>query len=339
MSTDMKIKEEIFVKNAPDIPGLTFRGFCGEDDYPHMADIINTMKVDDQTEWTLTAEDIARDYQHLVRCDTDKDMLFVEVDGEVVGYSRCMWDEELNGDYLYTYFVNLKPAWRGMGIGKAMSHHQQERLREIASEHPADVPKFFQAWGSDTQTWWDDLLTEDGFEVIRYGLTMTRPCSEPLDPLTLPDGLEIRPVKEEHYRQIWEADQEAFQDHWGYVPATEENYKEWLGHPYFQPHLWKVAWDGDEVVGMVGNFIAEDENEEYERKRGYTEDIFVRRPWRRQGVARALLTQSVAMFQEMGMEETCLGVDTQNPNGAKSLYESVGYREIKRHMTYRKAMK
>jgi mycothiol synthase len=339
MPTDIKIKEEIYVKNAPDIPGLTFRGFWGEDDYPHMADIINATKVEDQLEWTLTAEDIARDYQHLVRSDTDKDMLFAEVDGEVVGYSRCMWDEELNGDYLYSYFVNLKPTWRGMGIGKAMSRHQQERLRKIASEHPADAPKFFQVWGADTQTWWNHLIAEEGYMVVRYGLTMTRPCSEPLDPLPLPDGLEIRPAKEEHYRQIWEADQEAFQDHWGYVPATEERYKEWLGHPYFQPQLWKVAWDEDEVAGMVGNFIAEDENEEYERKRGYTEDIFVRRPWRRRGVARALLTQSVAMFQEMGMEETCLGVDTQNPNGAKSLYESVGYREIKRHMTYRKAMK
>ena len=91
MSTDMKIKEEIIVENAPDVPGLSFRGFRGEEDYPHMADIINTMKVDDETEWTVTAENIARDYQHLVRCDTEKDMLFAEVDGEVIGYSRCMW--------------------------------------------------------------------------------------------------------------------------------------------------------------------------------------------------------------------------------------------------------
>jgi ribosomal protein S18 acetylase RimI-like enzyme len=338
MSIDMKIEEEIIVENAPDILGLIFRGFRGEEDYPHMADVINTMKVADQIEWSLTAEDIARDYTHLVRCDPEKDMLFAEVDGEVVAYSRCMWDEELNGDYLYSHFVNLKPAWRGMGIGRAMSDHQQERLREIASEHPAESPKFFQAWASETQTWQGEHLIKDGFEPVRYGLTMTRPCNKPLEALPLPEGLEIRPVRKEHYRQIWEADQEAFQDHWGYVPATEENYKEWLDHRYFQPHLWKVAWDGNEVVGMVGNFIAEDENEEYKRKRGYTEDIFVRRPWRKSGVARALLTQSVVMFQEMGMEETCLGVDTQNPNGAKRLYESVGYKEIKRHTTYRKEM-
>ena len=115
MSIDMRIKNEIIVENTPDLLGLVFRGFRGEEDYPHMADVINTMKVADQIEWSLTAEDIARDYTHLVRCDPEKDMLFAEVDGEVVAYSRCMWDEELNGDYLYSHFVNLKPAWRGMG--------------------------------------------------------------------------------------------------------------------------------------------------------------------------------------------------------------------------------
>lgn len=338
MLTNAKLIEMISVENAPDIPGLVFRGFRGEEDYPHMADIINTQKVEDQMEWVVTAENIARDYTYLVRSDIEKDMLFAEVDGEVIAYSRCMWDEELNGDHLYSHLVNIKPAWRGKGIGKAMSHHQQKRLREIASEHPAEALKYFQAWASETQAWWSDFLSRDGFEPVRYGLTMTRPCSELVEVHPLPVGLEVRPAKEEHYRQIWDADQEAFQDHWGYVPATEENYQDWLGHRIFQPHLWKVAWDGDEVVGMVGNFIAEDENKEYKRKRGYTEDIFVRRPWRKRGVARALLTQSIKMFQEMGMEETCLGVDTQNPNGAKRLYESVGYKETKRHTTYRKPL-
>lgn len=44
------------------------------------------------------------------------------------------------------------------------------------------------------------------------------------------------------------------------------------------------------------------------------------------------------MFKEMGMEETALGVDTENPNGALRLYEGVGYQVVKHHMTYRKAM-
>jgi ribosomal protein S18 acetylase RimI-like enzyme len=89
---------------------------------------------------------------------------------------------------------------------------------------------------------------------------------------------------------------------------------------------------------MVLNFIDKQQNEEYDRKRGYTEGISVRRPWRRQGVARGLLTRSIKMFQEMGMEETALGVDVENPRGALNLYESVGYKETKRYTTFRKEM-
>ncbi len=44
------------------------------------------------------------------------------------------------------------------------------------------------------------------------------------------------------------------------------------------------------------------------------------------------------MFKSMGMTETALGVDTQNLSGALRLYKSVGYRAVKKHTIYRKAM-
>jgi hypothetical protein len=40
----------------------------------------------------------------------------------------------------------------------------------------------------------------------------------------------------------------------------------------------------------------------------------------------------------MGMEETALGVDTQNPSGARGLYEGMGYREVQRHTFFNKGM-
>ena len=64
----------------------------------------------------------------------------------------------------------------------------------------------------------------------------------------------------------------------------------------------------------------------------------MRRPWRRRGLARALLVQSIQMFRQMGMEEMALGVDTQNPHGALALYQSVGYHEIKRSTFFNKPM-
>jgi ribosomal protein S18 acetylase RimI-like enzyme len=131
---------------------------------------------------------------------------------------------------------------------------------------------------------------------------------------------------------------EAFRDHWGATEQTEDSYGEWLKHPANQPGLWVVAWDGDQVAGSILNFVHREYNERTGRKLGYTENISVRRPWRRKGVARAMLAQSMWMFREMGMTQTALGVDTQNPSGALKLYESMGYKVISHSTNYRKKL-
>ena len=227
------------------------------------------------------------------------------------------------------------PAWRGDGIPLAMFEYFQERLITIAAKHPVEAPKYFQTWGRHDAQWHQELMDQLGLIAVRYMISMNRPCSQPVEVNPLPEGIEIRPIRPQDYRKVFDAESEAFRDHWGYVPPTEKDYQRFLNRPNFNPSLWKVAWDGDQVVGNVLNYMDTKENEEYNRKRGYTEDISVRRPWRRQGVARSLLTQSIQMFQAMGMDETALGVDTENPNGAKKLYEGVGYIETNRSVTYR----
>ena len=89
---------------------------------------------------------------------------------------------------------------------------------------------------------------------------------------------------------------------------------------------------------MILNFIHEAENREYHRLRGYPETICVRRPWRRRGLARALIARSLQVLKDQGMTEAAPGVDAQNPNGARHLYESMGFRTVKEFVTYRKPM-
>jgi ribosomal protein S18 acetylase RimI-like enzyme len=124
------------------------------------------------------------------------------------------------------------------------------------------------------------------------------------------------------------------------VPPTDAHYQGWLASRIFQPQRWQVAWDtaNNEVAGMVQNFVDEDENREYNRLRGYTEGISVRRPYRRLGLARALLTRSLKLFQDQGFTEAALGVDAENPNGALRLYENVGFRVLRRAAVYRKPL-
>lgn len=341
MTTIIEQMDEIKVEKSPDIPGLRFRRYRGEQDFPYMAEIINSANQADDQKDIATVEEIDRNYKHLQRSDTDKDMLFAEVDGEPVAYGRCMWslvNDDPKDYYQYFLFVHVKGEWRNKGLGKAMGEYFIKRIREMAAEHPPEAPKKLETYAGTKLPWHQQFAEDLGFEPVRYGISMVRPCSEPIEVLPLPEGIEVRPIKPDQYRQVFDAFNEAFLDHWHWVNPTEADYQRWLENPNFDPSIWKVAWEGDQIVGQVLNIINKKENEEYNRKRGYTEVISTRRPWRKRGIARALLTQSIKMFQDMGMEETSLGVDTQNPNGALKLYESVGYKEAERFITYQKPL-
>ena len=329
----------VHVPEAPEIPGLVMRNFQGESDYPKILDLINAAKVADQAERSDTLEDMIHYYKHLTNCDPYRDVLIAEVNGEPAAYSRITWwIDEANGDYIYLSFGFMDPKWRRKGIGKAMLRHNQRRMREIAAEHPGEPKKFFESYANNFQEGTLALLEGDGYTPIRRFFNMVRPDLENIPDLHVPDGIEVRPALPDHTRQIWEAFQEAFHDHWGYSVPQEKDYQGWIGSKEFQPELWQIAWEGNQVAGMILNFINHDENSEYGRKRGYTEGIAVRRPWRRRGLARALLARSLRMHRDLGMTEAALGVDTDSLSGANLLYESMGFRPVKIHITLRKPM-
>jgi mycothiol synthase len=331
--------DNILIPEAPSILGLSFRHFRGESDYPHMLWIINATKVADRDESSETLDDIANQYAHLTNCDPAIDMLFAEVDGQPVAYSRVTWwIDEASGSYIYLSFGHIHPQWRRKGLGRAMLRHNQRRLHEIAAGHPAEANKLFESFATSFQEGNQTMLEGDGYQPVRRFFFMTRPNLAGVPDLPLPPGLEARPALPEHYQAIWDAFQEAFRDHWGYSKPHEEDYQGWLKSKEFQPELWQVVWDGDQVAGMILNFIHHEENEEYKRKRGYTEGIAVRRPWRRRGLARAMLARSLKMHRELGMTEAALGVDTESLSGANHLYESMGFRPVKIFITYRRPM-
>jgi mycothiol synthase len=330
--------DTIFIPAAPKLPGLTFRGFQGESDFPRMAAVIAGSKDVDRIERAESAEDIARDYNHLFNCDPYQDMLFAEMNGEVIGYSRVTWKEELDGKRIYVHFGFLLPEWRRRGIGRAMLHYNQMRLRRIASGHPNGSQRFFESFAADTEISAAALLQSEGFSAVRHFFQMVRPDLEHIPEAPMPPGLEVRPVQLSHLQAIRAASLEAFQDHWGYSVDEEPTVEQMLDDRNFDPSLWRVAWDGDQVVGMVRSFIDQNQNTEYNRLRGWTEDICVRRPWRKRGLARSLIVQSLYAIKERGMTEAALGVDTENLSGALRLYESVGFRPVKRFTMYRKVM-
>ena len=338
MAATQLINENIIVTGAPSIPGLIFRTYRGDPDLPLMLEVIHGCKTEDGLERSDTLLDITNNYHHLERSDPPRDMVMAEVDGRLIAYTRVFWNLQEDGVYTYNTFGFLLPEWRRRGIGTAMLNWTENRLHQVAAENGHSGLRFFQSEIDRTQVSANALFVKAGYQPARYEFMMQRPITDPLPEAPMPPGLEVRPVREEHMHAIWAAMTEAFKDHWGSVPESEEKFLSWKEEATYQPHLWKVAWEGDQVAGMVLNFYNQAENEEYKRLRGYTEGISVRRPWRKKGLARSLIVQSIRMFKDMGMTETFLGVDSQNLSGALRLYQGVGYRQVRQLTIYRKTL-
>jgi mycothiol synthase len=336
MNSQFLTQEIIELPDAPALPGLSFRLFRGEEDFPAMAAVLEARRLADQIEYVETAEDLAREYRHLVNSDPYRDVLLALVDGQVVGYSRVSWATEDSGEHVYHLFGFLTPEWRRRGIGRAMLHHNESHLRRLAAGHKHQGEHLFGSFAADTEPATVALLESEGYGPVRHFFTMVRSSLENVPDLPLPGGLEVRPVLPEHYQAVYEANIESFRDHWGFSSQAIEPLALWLENPNFDPSLWRVAWDGDQVAGMVLSYIDRAENEAYGRRRGWTEEICVRRPWRKQGLARALIARSLVALKERGMTEAALGVDTENLTGALRLYEGMGYRPVRRSSSYRK---
>lgn len=344
MSIDTEFVETIINKGKIEIPGITLRGFEGEADFPKMLNVFTGSTSHDGLEPSTTLEDVINTYTHLHHSEPSTDMLLAESQAEVVGYCRVWWEVEGSGKWVGFQLGYVLPEWRRKGIGSTLLSFNEQRLRQIASslkasgELPLDAPCELDNFVNEKEADRINLLERHGYQVVRYAYEMVRPDLENIPDLPLPQGIEVRPAREEHYRQILEASNEAFRDHWGYIPDPWEMFEQMISDPDFDPSLWRVAWDGDQVAGMVLSFINKDENERYGRKRGYTENICVRRAWRHKGLAKSLIAQSLVALKERGMTEAGLGVDAENISGALGLYQVMGYQVRKRSSFYRKSI-
>jgi ribosomal protein S18 acetylase RimI-like enzyme len=167
---------------------------------------------------------------------------------------------------------------------------------------------------------------------------MVRPDLDDVAHVEVPEGFEIRPVDRSHLREIFDADAKAFRDHWGSVHDDEAAYDRFASDHRTDPSLFVVAFAGDEVAGAVLNLIDDAENELFDRRRGLLDSVFVRRPYRRRGLGRALVQRSLAVLRDRGMTSAALGVDAQNPHEALRLYEACGFERVRSSTSWRKPL-
>ncbi|MBU0491588.1 MAG: GNAT family N-acetyltransferase [Chloroflexi bacterium] len=321
----------IALPEAPAIPGLVWRRFRGAADWPDIATVINASMAADRNSERITTAGLANIYAHPVHWDPQQDTLLVTVDGLLVGYAHTEWCEEDDGACPHLIHLHLVPEWRGRGLELPMQRHMERRARVAAATGPAGARHWFASMVPETWPARAEMLLARGYAPGRYYFEMQRPLDDNLPEAVLPPGFALRPPLPEHYRAIWDAGEECFRDQRDHVAPSEERYWAWVASPDLDPTLWLVAWAGDQVAGAAINVI-------HEGAWGETDDLFVRRPWRQQGLGRALLVGSLHLFKARGLTTAGLGVDAENLAGALGLYESVGYCPYQRVTSWRKLM-
>jgi len=322
--------------DAPAIRGLGFRLFRDPADYAAIAELVATCSLHDGQDSFEDAASLQVEYEHRAGFDPHTDVILAELDGQLVGFGEA-FRQVRGGRGVYQSVGAVRPDFRRRGIGRAILRHDERRLREVAKGHADPGGRSFGSWAGDWEGGARELLEAEGYRPVRFGFLMRRPTLEELPEADLLDGLELRPVRPADHRRIFETDVEAFIDSWEHREQGEEDFVALFALPDLDTSLWRVAWDGDEVCGSVMTFIWAEENRGLAVKRGWLERVSVRRPWRRRGVARALIVSALRGLAERGIGEAMLGVDAENVSGALGLYESLGFEVKQRGATYRKA--
>ena len=317
--------------------GVRLRPFDPDGDYPALVELIHAANRFDGVEELPSVENLRAEQEHIEGFNTRRDLLVAEVGGSIQAAARLV-ARTRGGHGSYHFDTWVAPAVRGRGIDGSLQRWIEERAVEVAAVDGRAAPRELETWIGETQLGAIELLGSRGYTIGRYYLEMVREITAPIELVELPAGLEIRPVDPAQHRQIWDADTEAFRDHWNSAERTEGDYEAWFAEPELDTSLWRVAWDGDQVAGAVMSSIWPAENETLGIKRGWLNHVSVRRPWRRRGLASALIVASLAGLRDAGMTEAALGTDAENVSGAVRVYERLGFRRVRTVVKYCKLL-
>lgn len=255
--------------------------------------------------------------------------LVTTLDERVVGYA-LVWFFAQSRFYSYLF---AHPDYRERGVGERPLGLIEERAREMLAETgtPKRMATFHEV--NEPNVWAARLLEARGYRAIRGHLRMHITLDEAPAESPIPKGLALRALTPgQDDRAAWEANNEGFADHWNFMPIPYETWAHWtVANESFDPTLCFLMMEGEEIAGMAQCEVSGD--------LGWVNDLSVRKPWRRRGIAYALLRHAFAEFYRRGLRQVALTVDAESTTGAPQLYTRAGMRPIRRKMIYEKVLR
>lgn len=299
------------------------------EDLESVTELVNACDIAEGSEPECTLEDLRADWQiPELKLQTDAQVVLTP-GGQLVAYA-LVFNRENVRIYADTY---VHPEHRGRGIRTHLVRLTERRARRQISEAPPGVRVTLYNTISSVNDAARGLLESEGYTLARHFWRMRIDLDEAPPEPELHNGIAIHtfiPGQDDH--ATFEAMEDAFQDHWGYIPWRFESWQQiMIKREDFDPTLWFLAMDGDQIVG--GSLCHNYPNE------GWVNQLGVRRPWRRKGVGLTLLYHSFSEFYQRGQRRVSLGVDSQSTTGATQLYQRAGMHTVRQFDSYQKVLR
>jgi ribosomal protein S18 acetylase RimI-like enzyme len=308
-------------------------------DVPAIARFVNQESLALTGDVSLIEEEYLSDISgpHVDRaCDT---RAVLDGNGAVVAVA----DVGMAPPYVMGYpFVRVAGTHQGRGIGWALTAWCEARAHVRLEGAPAGAAVHLEAWNYSSCTPALTLLADAGYEPGRRYHTMILRLDAPLPEPAPPPGIQFFSLEERpdvDLRAVHSAEREAFSDHYGYVETdVEEAFDEWwhdLTGSLYDPGLKFLAMDGAEIAAIC--FCVPPAPGPTDA--AWVNQVGVRRAYRKQGLARALLLHGFATLRRRGAQSVGLTVDSESLTGATRLYESVGMQVLRTSVTYTKLLR
>ena len=326
--------------SVPILPGYTFR-FARREDLPAVHQMMVCVAEVDHSSYVETLEDLNNEFIDTY-CDPEKDFLLaLTAEGQVVARGQVYVNPEPVRERKAGLAGTVHPEHRGRGLGNAILTWMEARARQRLLEFPADLPRDLRVSCYDYLTDRITLFERHGFSPLRYWHSMRRDLSQPVPDEYLPAGLTLCTYRSELDQALWDAFNESFRDHWSFEPISYADWLKFLVHAAsFRPELTFLALEGEgsrtQIAGFSVNFVRDEDNLRQGIEEGMIGELGTRQPWRKRGIASALVCASMRAFKAAGLDYAGLGVDVDSPTGALGLYERLGFTAIKRSITFSK---
>ncbi len=295
-------------------------------DAPAIAALQNLREVAVGGEPVYTAAEIRDVTGALVR-DTGTDTRLVYADDGAVAAFAMVAPPPAGGVIAET-FAGVHPDWTDRGIGRELLGWEIDRLRELRDELAPGAAWSVDVGSSVKETQAAHLFERFGMRPVRYFFEMVAPIADVV-PTEMPTGFRVVAYTPDLARPLYEAVEEAFRDHWGHEDRPFDQWKAWsVDSELFRPEHSRIAFDGDDIAAAVlcyDNAVGHH----------YIGSVSTRRPWRKRGLASALMSETIAVAAAAGKTVTSLGVDADNPTGALGVYERLGFAVRQRWVVHR----